>query len=67
MREITQKNVILTLIIHPHVIPNPLARKLIFGPHMNIFLIKPESFLICIDRKGTTTVKAQKGVRTSLK
>jgi len=36
---------ILSLITHPHVVPNPVRLLFIFRTQMKIFLMKSESFL----------------------
>jgi len=43
--KVHRKMKILSLITHPHVVPNPVRLLFIFRTQMKIFLMKSESFL----------------------
>ncbi len=56
---------ILSLIAHHHVVPT--RKTFIFGTQIKIFLMKPESFLTCIDSNATSTFKVQTGSKDIVK
>ncbi len=58
---------ILSLITHPHVVPNPEELRSSSDKKLRYFWWNPKAFWACIDSNGTTMFKVQKGSKDIFK
>ncbi len=64
---VNPKMKILSLITHPHVVPNPLDFHSSSKHKLRYFLWNPRAFWPCIDSNATEMFKAQKGSKDIVK